>query len=76
MGLQPFEWKTAWIVLLSLGVWYVVSFIPVLGEGDWIAWILNLGVRSTAVGLLFFFAGWALNLSPDLSAMIKSKLSK
>jgi hypothetical protein len=54
----------------------VVSFIPVLGEGDWIAWILNLGVRSTAVGLLFFFAGWALNLSPDLSAMIKSKLSK
>jgi hypothetical protein len=76
MGLQPFEWKTAWIVLLSLVVWYIVSFIPVLGEGDWVAWVLNLGVRSTAVGLLFFLAGWALDLSPDLSALIKSKLNK
>jgi O-antigen/teichoic acid export membrane protein len=76
MGLQPFEWKTAWIVLLSIGVWYVVSFIPILGNGDWVAWIINLGVRSTAVGILFLVAGWALDLSPDLSALIKSKLSK
>jgi hypothetical protein len=76
MGLQPFEWKTAWIVLISLGIWYVVSCIPVLGGSVWVSWVLNLAVRSAAVGFLFLLAGWVFNLSPDLTALIKSKISK
>jgi O-antigen/teichoic acid export membrane protein len=76
MGLQPFEWKTAWIVLISLGIWYVVSWIPVIGGSEWLAWVLNLAVRSAAVGLLFLLSGWVFNLSPDLTELIKSKLSK
>jgi O-antigen/teichoic acid export membrane protein len=71
MGLQPFEWRTAWIIVLSLGIWYLVSFIPVLGTGDWISLILNLGIRSLGVGILFLLAGWGLDLSPDLTALIK-----
>ncbi len=76
MGLQPFEWKTALIILLSLGIWYIVSWIPVIGGSVWVAWILNLAIRSAAVGFLFLLAGWAFNLSPDLTELIKSKLSK
>ena len=76
MGLQPFEWKTAWIVLISLGIGYVVSWIPVIDGSEWVAWVLNLAVRSAAVGLLFLLSGWVFNLSPDLTELIKSKLSK
>ena len=76
MGLQPFEWKTALIVLVSLGIYGIVEWIPVMEGSKWVAWGLNIGVRSMVIGILFVGAGWIWHLSPDLEEMIKTYLKK
>jgi len=46
------------------------------GDGGlkWVAWGLNIGVRSMVIGILFVGAGWIWHLSPDLEEMIKTYL--
>jgi len=76
MGLQPFEWKTALIVLVSLGIYVIVQWIPVIEGAKWVSWGMNIGVRSMVIGILFVGAGWKWHLSPDLEAMIKTYRKK
>jgi O-antigen/teichoic acid export membrane protein len=72
MGMQPFDMKTLGIILSSILIGYIVLAIPVIGEN----WFVNVGLRSTAIALLFFGACWAFNLSPDIRLMIENKLKK
>ncbi|MFD3276483.1 lipopolysaccharide biosynthesis protein [Aquirufa echingensis] len=72
MGMQPFDMKTLGIILSSLIIAYVVLAIPVFSDH----WFLNVGIRSSAVTVLFFLACWGFNLSPDIRQMIENKLKK
>jgi hypothetical protein len=37
---------------------------------------LNVGIRSSAVTILFTLACWGFNLSPDIRQLIENKLKK
>jgi O-antigen/teichoic acid export membrane protein len=76
MGLQPFEWRTGLILLLSIGIYVVVEWIPVIEGSKWLAWVMNIGLRSLAIGVLFVGAGWKWHLSPDLEELIKTYWKK
>ena len=72
MGMQPFDLKTLGIILCSLIIAYVVLAIPVFSGN----WFLNVGIRSSAVTVLFTLACWGFNLSPDIRQLIENKLKK
>ena len=72
MGMQPFDIKTLGIILCSIVIGYIVLAIPVFSDN----WFLNVGIRSSAVTVLFFLACWAFNLSPDIRQLIENKLKK
>lgn len=74
MGLQPFEWRTLGIVMLSILTWFLVDLLPVISGTDLVVWFMNVGMRAIVITFLFVTLGWALDLSPDLSALIKNKL--
>lgn len=76
MGLQPFEWRTGMILLVSIAIYVVVEWIPVIEGSKWLAWVMNIGLRSLAIGILFVGASWKLHLSPDLEELIKTYWKK
>lgn len=76
MGLQPFEFKTAQIIMVSLVIYLITLQIPVLGGEKWTAWVLNISSRTSLICILFLLAGWRLNLSPDLAQLIKNYRKK
>ncbi len=61
-GIQPFTWHTLWVILLSLGIYFVVSFVPDLGNP-----FLDIAVRSTLIAALFLSPVLYFRFSPDLN---------
>ena len=76
MGFQPFEKRTILILAVSLGIFILVSQIPILTGTQWIAWAMNIGIRTIAISGLFLLAGWQFNLSPDLEELIHNYRKK
>jgi O-antigen/teichoic acid export membrane protein len=76
MGFQPFEKRTILIIAVSLVIFILVSQIPILTGTQWIAWAMNIGIRTIAISGLFLLAGWQFNLSPDLEILINNYRKK
>jgi hypothetical protein len=76
MGFQPFEKRTVLIIAVSLLIFILVSQIPILTGTKWVAWSMNIGIRTIAISGLFLFAGWQFNLSPDLEELINNYRKK
>jgi O-antigen/teichoic acid export membrane protein len=76
MGFQPFEKRTILILAVSLVIFILVSQIPILTGTQWIAWAMNIGIRTIAISGLFLLAGWQFNLSPDLEELIHNYRKK
>ena len=76
MGFQPFEKRTILIIAVSLVIFILVSQIPTLTGTKWIAWAMNIGIRTIAISGLFLLAGLQFNFSPDLEVLINNYRKK
>jgi hypothetical protein len=70
LDLQPFDFRSLGILLVSVLIYFVVSQIPVIEGSPLIAWFLNVGVRTAAIGGLFILAVTKFKLSPDISELV------
>ncbi|MDX1940187.1 MAG: polysaccharide biosynthesis C-terminal domain-containing protein, partial [Saprospiraceae bacterium] len=60
--MQPFTWNTLWIVLLSLSIYFIISFIPDLGHP-----IVDIFVKSLLIVALYVPTVLYFCFSPDLN---------
>jgi hypothetical protein len=51
-------------------IYILVSQIPVIEGSPLVAWFLNVGVRTAAIGGLFILAVTKFKLSPDISGLV------
>ncbi len=70
LDLQPFDFRSLGILIVSVLIYVVVSQIPVIEGSPIIAWLLNVGVRSAAISGLFILAVTRFKLSPDISELV------
>jgi hypothetical protein len=57
-------------------IYLVVSQIPVIEGSPLVAWFLNVGVRTAAIGGLFILAVTKFKLSPDISELVVNWFKK
>jgi O-antigen/teichoic acid export membrane protein len=76
LDLQPFDVRSLGILIVSVLIYLVVSQIPVIEGSPLIAWLLNVGIRSAAIGGLFILAVTKFKLSPDISELVTNWFKK
>jgi hypothetical protein len=76
LDLQPFDVRSLGILIVSSLIYLLVRQIPVFEGSPLIAWLLNVGIRSAAIGGLFILAVTKFKLSPDISALVTNWFKK
>jgi hypothetical protein len=76
LDLQPFDLRSLGILLVSGLIYLIVSQIPVIEASPVVAWFLNVGIRSLAIGGLFILAVTKFKLSPDISELVVNWFKK
>ena len=71
MGLQPFSIKTIWVVLMALACYGLVGFLPLTQY-----YLLNMIIRSILIAAFFGTLTLYLNLSPDISNLVREGWQK
>jgi hypothetical protein len=64
------------ILIVSFLIYLIVSQIPVIEGSPLVAWFLNVGSRSAAIGALFILAVTKFKLSPDISKLVVNWFKK
>jgi O-antigen/teichoic acid export membrane protein len=70
-GFQPFSYKHILIVALAFAAWYLSTFIPVIN-----GFVIDLTVRSLAIGILFLVPVYLLRISEDINRKVKQVLAR
>ena len=71
LKMQPFTWRTLWIVLLSLAIYFLVSFFPKLTNP-----FLDIVIRSVLIVLLYVPVILYFRFSPDLNNLWTATLNR
>jgi hypothetical protein len=61
---------------VSVLIYLIVSQIPVIEGSPFVAWFLNVGIRSVVIGGLFILAVTKFKLSPDISELVVNWFKK
>lgn len=71
VNMQPFSLQTLWSVLLAVGSYFIISWIPSSG-----LLFLDIVIRSTGLAALYGSAVLYFNLSPDITNLVQSYWNK
>jgi len=71
IGLQPFTWKTLWVIVIGLVSYFVVTLIPTVEPI-----FLNMFVKSVAVTVLYGALIVGLNVSEDINGIVNNGLDR
>jgi len=68
-GMQPYTWKHGMIILVALFAYLPAILIPDLNNENQplLSLILDIGIRSAAISIVFIGTTLLLNISPDLN---------
>ncbi len=69
IGLQPFSWRNAAVLLLAAAVWLLASLPPYL-SGSKLLVVIDIAARSACIVVLYMGTLLALRIYPDLNGLL------
>lgn len=76
--MQPFTYKNLLIIIIGLAIYYISSFVPNLSLTSSIvlATLLDIGIRSLFITVLFLGIVYGFNLSEDINSTLRAYMNK